>query len=138
MFGDQRMNMIKSVKRGYGVQVLYEEFSEDKFSEALNEVLSNPKYSETAKIVSSRFIDRPMTPQQSVVYWTEYAHRHQGAPHLRSSADELNILQLHSFDTMTVMLIIFAVILIADYFILKAIIKRCFRRRKIDSIKKTN
>jgi len=37
-----------------------------------------------SKIVSDRFRDRPMSPAESVVYWTEYVIRHKGAPHLKS------------------------------------------------------
>jgi hypothetical protein len=139
IFGDQMMNMMKSVKRGYGLQVLYSEFSEEKFSNAITEILSNPKYGETAKIVSNRFKDRPMTPQQTVAYWTEYAARHHGARHLRSAGNELNFMELNSLDVYAVMAIVFVIILIVDCWILKAVLKRCFKGRKnVVSKKKKN
>lgn len=133
------MNMVKSVKRGYGLQVLYSEFCEEKFSKAIHEILSNPKYRETAKTVSNRFKDRPMTPQQTVAYYTEYAHRHHGAKHLRSAGNELNFIQLYSFDVYAVMALIFLVILIIDYWIIKAVVKKCFKGKKnLDNKKKKN
>lgn len=130
IFGDQHLNMIKSVKRGYGLQVLFSEFNETIFEESLNEVLKNPIYAENTKIASSRFKDRPMTPQESVVYWTEYAHRHRGAKHLRAAGDELNWLQLNSYDVYAVIAVIFVAIVIVDLIILRAIIKRCFKHKK--------
>lgn len=35
------------------------------------------------KKVSKRFKDRPMSPQESIVYWTEYVIKHNGAPYMR-------------------------------------------------------
>lgn len=132
------MNMAKSVKRGYGLQVLYSEFEEENFSTALNEILTNPIYQQTAKAVSSRFKDRPMTPQKAVAYYTEFAHRHHGAKFLKSAGNDLNFMQLYSYDVYAVMLLVFVVILIIDYLILKAIIKRCFKTKVLDKKKKKN
>lgn len=131
------MNMEKTVRNGYGLQVLYSEFNEENFSKALNEILTNPIYAQTTQTVSHRFKDRPMTPQKSVAYWTEYAHRHHGAKHLRAAGDELNWLQLNSYDVYAAMAVIFLVIVIADYFIIKAILKRCFKKKN-DATKKKN
>jgi hypothetical protein len=124
------MNMAKSEKRGYGKQMLFSEFNETTFENLLDEVLNNPIYAENTKIASERFKDRPMTPQQSIVYWTEYAHRHQGAKHLRSAGDELNWVQLNSYDAYAVIAVIFIFIVIVDLIILRAIIRRCFKHKK--------
>lgn len=132
------MNMKKTVNSGYGLQVLYSEFNEENFSRALNEILTNPIYAQTAKTVSERFKDRPMTPQQSVAYWTEYAHRHHGAKHLRAAGDELNWMQLNSYDVYAVMAVIFLVFVIADCIIIKAILKRCFKKKNDSRKKKKN
>jgi glucuronosyltransferase len=106
IFGDQKMNMAKSVAREYGLQIFFEDISEKKLSETLNELLNNPKYRDNARLISSRFIDRPMTPQETVVYWTEYAVRHKGAPHLRAAGNSLNFIQFHSIDVYAVMILI--------------------------------
>lgn len=126
-----QMNMEKSEKRGYGLQVKFSEFNEEIFTNKLHEILSNSIYENTAKTVSNRFKDRPMTPQQSIVFWTEYAHRHQGAKHLRAAGNNLNWIQLNSYDVYALMALIFVVIVIVDYLILKAIIKKCFKKKKV-------
>ena len=51
-----------------------------------------------AKIASNILKDRPMTPAQSVVYWTEYVIRHKGAPHLKSHAVNLTWYQYFLLD----------------------------------------
>ena len=61
------MNMAKVEARGCGIQVIYEEISEENLTKAINELLNNPKYLENAKKTSKRFKDRPLTPQQEDV-----------------------------------------------------------------------
>ena len=43
--------------------------------------------------LSQRFKDRPLTPQQSVVYWTEYVIKHRGAAHMRTVAADMPFYQ---------------------------------------------
>jgi len=71
------------------------------------------RYIKNAKITSEIFKDRPMSPQKSVAYWTEYVIRHKGAPHLKSQALNLTWYQYFLLDVIAVMLIfIFIFILI--------------------------
>jgi len=71
------------------------------------------RYSKNAKIVSERFKDRPMTPAESVVYWTEYVIRHKGAPHLKSHAFNLTWYQYFLLDVIAAVV---SVTLVAFYF----------------------
>jgi len=60
-----------------------------------------------------------MSPEQSVVYWTEYIIRHKGAPHLRSQALNLTWYQYFLLDVIAVMLICLFLVLFIIYKILK-------------------
>jgi glucuronosyltransferase len=131
IFGDQKMNTAKAVARGYGLEVAYNDVSEETISHALNELLSNPKYSETAKMVSKTFNDRPMTPQESVVYWTEYAVRHRGAPHLQPYSINLGTIEFHMIDVNFVLFAILVVVLYAKYRILKFILRKIFQKSEM-------
>lgn len=42
IFGDQKMNVAKAVNRKVGLQVPYNELTEETLGKALNEILSNP------------------------------------------------------------------------------------------------
>jgi glucuronosyltransferase len=128
IFGDQKMNMAKAKTRGYGLYVTYDELNEETFSGALNEILSNPKFKENAEIISKRFNDRPMTPQETVVYWTEFAARHAGAPHLRAASNDLNIIQFHSIDVYAFLFIILAIISYINFIVAKFILIKLFRK----------
>lgn len=43
IFGDQKMNMAKAVRQGYGVVVPFQKLTEDNLKRAIKEVLDNPR-----------------------------------------------------------------------------------------------
>jgi glucuronosyltransferase len=134
VYGDQKMNMAKAVTREYGLKVALEDVDEENISNSLKELLSNPKYAENAKIISSRFKDRPMTAQESVVYWTEYAVRHKGAPHLRAAGNTLSFFEFHLIDVYVTLSLIGLVFLFIDYLFLKFLCRKFFVK-KIETTK---
>jgi len=90
-------------------------------------------YAKNAKIASIRFKDRPMTPQQSVVYWTEYVIRHKGAPHLKSHALNLTWYQYLLLDVMLVALAFVFLVTFLVNKVLKCIHKYFFKNEKVKS-----
>ncbi|KAG5673617.1 hypothetical protein PVAND_003646 [Polypedilum vanderplanki] len=127
VFGDQKMNMAKASARGYGIKLVYKELNERNFAEAIEELLNNPTYKETAVKVSKMFNDRPMTPQEAVVYWTEYAVRHQGAPHLIAQATKMNFISLNLIDVYFVLSIGFLLILYLNFVFLRKMLRKIFK-----------
>lgn len=92
------MNMLKHEKRGCGIRIKFDEISEEKLTKTLNELLNDPKYSENAQILAKRFRDRPLSASETVVYWTEYVARHNGAHFLQAVGNEMNFMQFHLID----------------------------------------
>lgn len=91
------------------------------------------RYAINAKTASNVFKDRPMTPAQSVVYWTEYVLRHKGAPHLKSHAINLTWYQYYLLDVISFTIILISVIIFAILKILKCIYKcisKCYHNVK--------
>lgn len=129
IYGDQKMNMAKAAAREYGLKVAFDEVSEQKLSEALTELLSNPKYSNNAKRMSTYFVDRPMKIQDQVVYWVDYAVRHKGAHHLRAHGNNLNFIEFHLIDVYLVLGLIGSIVLLINFFIFKMILKKAFRKK---------
>ncbi|XP_067636127.1 UDP-glycosyltransferase UGT5-like isoform X1 [Eurosta solidaginis] len=111
LFGDQPSNMANVERSGYGLSVDYLTLTEESLNTAIQEVLNNPKYTKTVRDFSRLYRDRPMTPRQTVVYWTEYVLRHNGAKHMQSPAVHMNRWQLMSLDVIGFLLaILFAVV----------------------------
>ena len=135
VFGDQKMNMVQATSQGYALKIDLEEITEENVSNALNELLSNPKYYDKAKLISNQFNDRPMTPKEAVVYWTEYAFRHNGAPHLRAAGNDLNFIEFHLIDVYLTLGMIGSIFLYLSYIVLKFILRRIFKKNADKKLK---
>jgi glucuronosyltransferase len=133
IFGDQKMNIAYAVDAGYALQVYFHNITEETISLALNELINNPKYRENAKIASERYNDRPMTPNDAVVYWTEYAYKHKGAPHLRTSAAfDLSYFEVRSLDVYLVIGAVLILLIKIKLFIVKTILRKLFKKSESD------
>jgi len=97
-FSDQEYNIADSVNKGYGVKVDFTTLTQDTLSNAINEILSNPKYGENAKQRSKVLRDQPLKPLDNAIFWVEYILRHHGAPHLQTAALKLCWFQLLLLD----------------------------------------
>lgn len=136
IFGDQPMNIEKAVRSGFAVFLDYDDINEDTVDRAINEVLNNPSYAKNVKQVSDRFRDKPMTPKETAVFWTEYVIRHRGAPHLRSTALDLSLFQYQLLDVYAVMLIMLVAIVAIYVYIAKKVLKKVVRKMCSASKKK--
>ncbi|XP_063633015.1 UDP-glucosyltransferase 2-like [Cydia splendana] len=83
---DQHLNAERAVNKGFALKVdlSYEMAGHMKL--AIEEILSNPKYTERVKQLSQIYHDRPVSPGKELVHWVEHVVRTRGAPHLRSPA----------------------------------------------------
>ncbi|XP_070500716.1 uncharacterized protein [Chironomus tepperi] len=104
---DQKGNADKIVEEGWAVRLDMVDITEESLTNALKEILNNPKYRDTVRREAILAKDRPLNAQETAVYWVEYVLRHHGAPHLHYPGADLNFFQANSID---VILFIFAVI----------------------------
>ncbi|XP_047990999.1 UDP-glucosyltransferase 2-like [Leguminivora glycinivorella] len=130
---DQRINALRAVNKGYAklVDLSYEMAADMKV--AIEEVLSNPKYSEKVKELSQIYHDRPVSPGAELVHWVEHVVRTRGAPHLRSPALMLPWYQKMYLDLAVLILVILYVIKV----VMKLLFRKVFRKAPITK-KKTN
>lgn len=56
--------------------------------------------------LSRAFKDRPRSPQESVVYWTEYVIRHNGAPYLKTLGADMPLYKYLMLDIAALALLI--------------------------------
>lgn len=132
----KQMNMAKAVTRGYGLQLYYDDITVDTLLSYIQELLSNQKYRHNAQEISKRFVDRPITPQEAVIYWVEYAVRHKGAPHLRAAGNDLNFIEFHSIDTYGVVFLATIIYLYVSYLVFKCLFSKCCGKKNTRKNKK--
>ncbi|VVC34031.1 UDP-glucuronosyl/UDP-glucosyltransferase [Cinara cedri] len=136
LFSDQYKNMGDLVEAGMAISMDLLSVSADAFLKNVVELVNNDKYKKNAEIASSIFKDRPMSPQQSVVYWTEYVIRHKGAPHLKSHALNLTWYQYFLLDVIAVALLSISIVTYVIYRVFKLLYqytcKRYYRVIKVN------
>ncbi|XP_017031367.1 UDP-glucosyltransferase 2 [Drosophila kikkawai] len=70
----------------------------DSLTSTILELLENPKYAERAKEMSEAFRDRPLSPLETAVWWTEYALRHRNAALIRLNSGDISLMQYYRLD----------------------------------------
>ncbi|XP_058833856.1 UDP-glycosyltransferase UGT5-like [Topomyia yanbarensis] len=136
IFGDQMMNVEKSVRAGYAVLLNFNDINEATVSHAINTVLNDPSYERSAQLTSARYRDKPMSAKQTAVYWVEYVLRHGGAPQLRSPAMELSLWQYHLIDVYAVMLVLLICVGAGNVYVGKKIYRKVFPVKPLVADKK--
>lgn len=125
LFADQELNIRNCMAKGTAVLVLYDSITKETISSALRTVLSDPSYRKNAEKLSRLFRDRPQTPLETAIFWTEYVIRHGGAPHLRSAAMDLTWYQYLLIDVIAVIMLCVIIVLGSLYAIFRKIISIC-------------
>ncbi|KAG7306656.1 hypothetical protein JYU34_008074 [Plutella xylostella] len=124
-YGDQPLNCKKSEKMGFGIHI--SNLTESNLNNALREILTNPSYRDTAKELSRRFKDRPMSALDSATYWIEYVIRHKGANFIKGPKRNLYWFQYYFLDLWLAVLTSLWVILK----VLKALLSLVFGKKEV-------
>ncbi|CAH1173990.1 unnamed protein product [Phaedon cochleariae] len=119
-FADQYSNMELVETREIGVTMQYDTLTSESLLEAINNVLTNPKYLKNAKRISSLMRDQPQTSMERALFWIEFAMRNNGTniydPQSRHISDFIS----SSFDIYLFLLLIFC--LFAYFIVLKIVL----------------
>ncbi|XP_034474024.1 UDP-glucuronosyltransferase 2B15 [Drosophila innubila] len=136
VFGDQPGNAQNMVTSGFGRSLELLTIEEEHLEEAIKEIMHNPVYRDNVRKFSALYRDRPLTARQSVIYWTEYVMRHNGAYHLRSPSLRLGFVARYNIDVYAVLLLIFCGSLIIFVLLLRLLFRTiCQRRQSVIKVK---
>ncbi|VVC34040.1 Hypothetical protein CINCED_3A018919 [Cinara cedri] len=136
LFSDQYRNIDSLVEAGMAISMEVMSVTKDAFFNNIVELVNNEKYKKNAKITSEVFKDRPMSPQQSVVYWTEYVIRHKGASHLKSQAVNLSWYQYFLLDVIAVVFILISTVSFVIYRVFKLLYQYSFKHSRVIKTKR--
>ncbi|KAJ8680732.1 hypothetical protein QAD02_016519 [Eretmocerus hayati] len=101
LFGDQQFNVRSQVRRKVAVSLQIHEITERSLTSAYKEILNNLSYERNAEKISKEFVDRPISPVETAVFWVEYVARH-GKNCLRSPIVDMfwwraNLIDVNAF-----------------------------------------
>lgn len=86
---DQFDNLHRLKVRGAARVVEAKSLTKEDFLEALKDILETPSYRENIQRLSQLHRDKPMSPMDTAVFWTEYVIRNKGAAHLQATGFSL-------------------------------------------------
>ncbi|XP_029175562.1 UDP-glucuronosyltransferase 2B20-like isoform X1 [Nylanderia fulva] len=122
MFGDQFHNSAAVKTRGAAIVLDFNNFNEQYFRQAVDACFNDTSYRENAQRLSKAYRDRPATPLETAVWWTEYIARGNGIPYLRSEGADLPWYQLHLIDVALVLIIGFAAFIYIFFRLIKLLL----------------
>ncbi|EDV31455.2 uncharacterized protein Dana_GF15364 [Drosophila ananassae] len=142
LFGDQPSNSEILAKSGFGRWLDVHTLTEEDFEKTVLDVMENPTYRKAIGKFSSLYRDRPLTARQSVVYWTEYVLRHQGAYHLQSPLIQMDFVARNNIDVYGIILFLGVVASLTILAIFKWVFRKVSRvfhgknnQQKVDKLK---
>ncbi|XP_075992931.1 UDP-glucosyltransferase 2-like [Anticarsia gemmatalis] len=107
VFGDQLLTMDLLVSRGRGLKVHYTDKLAAKIQLAVDEVLGNTTYQKNAKEASFILHQQLVPPSHELRYWVELVMSTRGAPHLRSPAIHLNMMERYHVDVIALLFLLY-------------------------------
>ncbi|XP_006816169.2 UDP-glucuronosyltransferase 2C1-like [Saccoglossus kowalevskii] len=113
IYGDHYDNAAKMKSKGIGNYIDYKTMTPDSFYQMMTDIITDDRYKKRAQKLSAISRDKPMTAEESVVYWVNYVLKH-GTDHLISQVPNLSWYQYFLMDVaafvVVVALVIFYVI----------------------------
>ncbi|VVD04657.1 unnamed protein product [Leptidea sinapis] len=127
LFADQALNARAMRERGVARSIALADVTENSWRDVLHDLITNDRYKTSALLLRDKFMDRPMPPLETSVYWIEYVLRHKGATHLRSPALELSFIQYLLLDVVALSLAMFLTTTFILHKIFRYLCIRCIR-----------
>ncbi|KOC70104.1 UDP-glucuronosyltransferase 2B20 [Habropoda laboriosa] len=124
LYGDQYQNSIAAQARGVALVVKFSQLTEQTLRHAFDEIFNNTRYRENAKKLAKAFKDRPSTPMETAVWWTEYVGRGHGVPYIRSERANLSWFQRNLIDVGAFLVAVFLLVLYLSYRVFKRLTSR--------------
>ncbi|KAJ8338922.1 hypothetical protein SKAU_G00357080 [Synaphobranchus kaupii] len=133
LFADQPDNMLHMKTKGAAVTLDFNRFQAQDLVDALNTVINDPSYKESAVRLSRIHHDQPMKPLDRAVFWIEFVMRNKGAEHLRVQSHNLSWYQYHCLDVLAALLATVALVTVILYKACCFCLCKCCLRSKTKS-----
>lgn len=134
-YGDQFLNSAAIENRGMGVILKYEDINEQSVNSALRRVLDK-RFRNQAKKVAYAYKHRPMSPQDSAVFWSEYVIATHGAELVKPHAVHAHWIVYSGLDIFLTATIVSLAILAYWIHFLKRVFGK--KKPKNEKLKKSN
>jgi len=134
--------MKRTIKRNR--KIIYFSFFEKRIKEVCRlkiqfiKIFSAFSYHENVQRLSKAYRDRPVTPMETAIWWTEYIARGNGRFYFRSDSTGLSWYQRHLVDVTLVLIIVFMIFIYILFRLIKLLLTllRFFKRNQVEEKRK--
>ncbi|XP_012271236.1 UDP-glucuronosyltransferase 2B2 [Orussus abietinus] len=106
MYGDQFHNVAAAEARGVAVVLPYNLLDERTFRDALDRVFNDTRYTSNSQILAKVYRERPSSPLETAVWWTEFVGRGYPVSYLRNEGAELAWYRYYLLDVVGFLLLL--------------------------------
>jgi len=125
IFFDQSGNLRWGQTAGMAEVLDINNLKEETLTNTIRELIDNPKYTLRAKKMSKTFNDRPMSPLDTAVWWTEYALRNRDVSHIRLKVEEIPLFLYYRIDRIVPFFLRFGLIAASVIFLGLVFFRKC-------------
>ncbi|KPU80574.1 uncharacterized protein Dana_GF27075 [Drosophila ananassae] len=130
LFFDQIGNMHRVQQAGMAMVLDTNSLSAESLTSTILELIENPKYAARAKNMSQSFRDRPMSPLDTAVWWTEYALRHPDVRHIRLNEDDISFMRYYRLESLLSIGLRFGFIIGLVTLLAYKLVQKCNRKQE--------
>ncbi|XP_011056896.1 PREDICTED: UDP-glucuronosyltransferase 1-9-like [Acromyrmex echinatior] len=128
LFGDQRVNIKNYVNKKVAISLnSINNVTEENLTLAINNILKDSSYRENIQKLSKLFLDRPMKPLDTAIFWVEYVTKFRNV--LQSPGIKLNWWQRNLVDIYVFIFTVISIVFYIALFILRKLMKLLFGSR---------
>uniref|UniRef100_A0A914D3C5 glucuronosyltransferase n=1 Tax=Acrobeloides nanus TaxID=290746 RepID=A0A914D3C5_9BILA len=115
IFGDQMRNGKIVEYHGWGVHIDKTNLGYATLKIAINKVLSNPSYKENAVHMSKLMKEKPFSPEERFLKWTNFAIKYGNIPELQLEAAQMGFIEYFCLDIISIVTVLLCLILYLSY-----------------------
>ncbi|KAE9551639.1 hypothetical protein FO519_005137, partial [Halicephalobus sp. NKZ332] len=124
IFGDQNHNARILEAKRTGITLLKCQITKDLLISTIRKIIDDESYMKNAKQLSRMVMAKPMTAEERVVKYTEFAAEFGDTEALQSEGRNLHWIQLHSIDVIFFLLVIVLLLFSLFYKVIRLIIRK--------------
>ncbi|CAL8143995.1 unnamed protein product [Orchesella dallaii] len=135
VIAEQDYNAQLIEQKGIGIKMEITDFTEDEMENALHRILGDKRFSENMKRVAKQFQDRPHTPLQTGLWWTNFILRQEDTDYIRPPSVNQSWWVKRQIDVWIFLIVFLISVNSLTIYIFVKLVKRCCFRGSSDAKK---
>uniref|UniRef100_A0A914DMB6 glucuronosyltransferase n=1 Tax=Acrobeloides nanus TaxID=290746 RepID=A0A914DMB6_9BILA len=124
IFADQLRNAKMVEYRKIGVTLNKDSLTTEDFTAAINEILENDKYRKNAKRLKSMIEKKPMSAEERIIKYTEFAAKFGPDLNLDLYGQHLNFVQFYCLDIIVPVFLLAILVIYFAYRLLRSLLRK--------------